>query len=627
MIEREYEYKMYDAPIVTSGLPVFIPQFAYKQNSYAVGCTPSFGSLAYYEDATIIHNVSIASLGSTHGSAVGYRYVKEIETGNGYILRRYATPGMYEDLHDSDAPLAVPQCQVMVSGFCDGLFRRPTITYRPSLFDQQCNYLNMPPYCVYVLGYCGVNITGLPSFKSYPYAPSLNYDWNRGYLLFEKYFNNNNQEVKKIDYDYSIYYAENNNPKYIKCLNVGLMKNFMLQEPLFAYSFYEVITNVSKMPIRKTETIYSSDTPGDITKALTTTSEFDYNEKLLLKEEKVLQSDGIWFKTDYIYPKDLISGSISTTNPEVAALSLMIEKNILNRPIEIMNYKNGYVLSSPLRLYHTQLINNWPAAEYIVVPFEDWEIETSAPLTLSTTPSSGTFVKSYISGSISFVKDNHYTRRISYDMFDNKGNLLEYHKENDSHVAFIWDYNNSAVTAAANNAYNSQIAYTSFECETDLLLNSGNWKIGPGIIVDDYGKTGSRRYNGLLQSWYNLPVGKYGLSFFMQRKLGENGNIYVGSEIITALYSNKWEFVERIIEITTPGKISIAATGAFIDELTLCPVASQIRTFTHKPLFGITTSTNENNQIQYFEYDIMGRLSLIRDQDKYILKKFVYHYK
>jgi YD repeat-containing protein len=54
--------------------------------------------------------------------------------------------------------------------------------------------------------------------------------------------------------------------------------------------------------------------------------------------------------------------------------------------------------------------------------------------------------------------------------------------------------------------------------------------------------------------------------------------------------------------------------------------AAFVTTYTYKPLVGISSQTDVNNRTIYYEYDSLGRLLIIRDQDKNILKKFCYNY-
>jgi YD repeat-containing protein len=50
-------------------------------------------------------------------------------------------------------------------------------------------------------------------------------------------------------------------------------------------------------------------------------------------------------------------------------------------------------------------------------------------------------------------------------------------------------------------------------------------------------------------------------------------------------------------------------------------------TYTYEPLVGMTSQCDARNTITYYEYDALGRLTLVRDQDGNIIKTFKYNYK
>ena len=50
-------------------------------------------------------------------------------------------------------------------------------------------------------------------------------------------------------------------------------------------------------------------------------------------------------------------------------------------------------------------------------------------------------------------------------------------------------------------------------------------------------------------------------------------------------------------------------------------------TYTYTPLVGITSECDADNRINYYQYDALGRLKLIKDQDGNVVKTMTYHYR
>ncbi|MEP1781860.1 RHS repeat domain-containing protein [Reichenbachiella sp.] len=65
-----------------------------------------------------------------------------------------------------------------------------------------------------------------------------------------------------------------------------------------------------------------------------------------------------------------------------------------------------------------------------------------------------------------------------------------------------------------------------------------------------------------------------------------------------------------------------------LDALRNAPALSEalITTYTYDPAIGLTSETGPDGQINYYEYDDLGRLKLIRDQDGHVRQAFDYHY-
>ena len=63
-----------------------------------------------------------------------------------------------------------------------------------------------------------------------------------------------------------------------------------------------------------------------------------------------------------------------------------------------------------------------------------------------------------------------------------------------------------------------------------------------------------------------------------------------------------------------------------VDDVRVYPVDAQMSTYTHHPFLGITSETDTKGNTLYYEYDELGRLKTIRDNDNKILKQIDYQY-
>ena len=54
---------------------------------------------------------------------------------------------------------------------------------------------------------------------------------------------------------------------------------------------------------------------------------------------------------------------------------------------------------------------------------------------------------------------------------------------------------------------------------------------------------------------------------------------------------------------------------------------AQVNLYTYKPLVGLTSATDINGRVTFYEYDNFNRLKKVKDHDENILKQYEYHYK
>lgn len=134
------------------------------------------------------------------------------------------------------------------------------------------------------------------------------------------------------------------------------------------------------------------------------------------------------------------------------------------------------------------------------------------------------------------------------------------------------------------------------------------------------------KYSGWIYS--NGPSAEI---FLFMKTATESGYFtYVSS--VVASQTNKWVYVEGYYDVpATITKLNIridnnGGGSVWFDDLRLHPVTAQMATFTYDPLVGMTSSTDINNKVTHYEYDGFGRLLLVRDENKDILKKICYNY-
>ncbi|MCE2733150.1 MAG: RHS repeat protein [Flammeovirgaceae bacterium] len=204
---------------------------------------------------------------------------------------------------------------------------------------------------------------------------------------------------------------------------------------------------------------------------------------------------------------------------------------------------------------------------------------------------------------------------MNFNNYDSLGNPLEIEDSDGINQSFIWGYNSTLIIAKASNALSTEIAFTSFENEN----NEGGWTFNNSI--SSISKTGNFSFNGSSISKV-LPNGNYILSFWAKRNL-VNGNIT--GAVNLNITSDDWAYYS--FSLSNVNSINISLSNVLIDELRVYPQGSQMSSFTHKPLVGVTSVSDENGIITYYEYDEQNRLQNVRDNRGNIVKNYIYHFK
>lgn len=344
----------------------------------------------------------------------------------------------------------------------------------------------------------------------------------------------------------------------------------------------------------------------------TTNYYYDNPAHAMVTRISIQNSKGENITTNLKYPLDYsISG---TTNNNMAQ--------------GIQNLQNNYVVNPVIEQYVQKSNTDGSNLRTVSSIFKSYKPTIPYPdIIYSSVNNQGmtNFTPSSVAASNSTI-DGSYQPRISFDNYDANGNLLQQHKINDANHSYIWDYNGSMPIAEAVNAANSDIAYTSFESN-----GSGNWTIGSTTRTTTAGITGSNSYS------LNSDISKSGLtgtityvvSYWTQNQnaspftiTGTLPNYPIKGKTVT-INGTTWTYYEH--KITGQSSISLTGTGP-IDELRLYPADAQMTSYAYAPMLGVTSQDDASGKISYYEYDSLGRLKDIKDQDGNIIKTFDYHY-
>jgi hypothetical protein len=389
---------------------------------------------------------------------------------------------------------------------------------------------------------------------------------------------------------------------------------------------------------------------------------YSYNDQNYIKSKVTITSDGDSVKTNYWYPQDYGTlSSFAHTSP-IQGIMGLVNSNIVNNPIEIMNYKSNQIVNANLNIYQSNSL-------------ERPRLQIKKKIGITTPVSDFTSSHVYINskGLIDLYYDSRYYNFANYDLYDTLENIIQVHNENDQYSSFIWGYNQTLPIAKVDNATTSltsigkSIGYLDFEEQSPIgattYPGSDYWSITGGSY-SDVNYTGKKSLY-LNQVEYGLarvfkPDQKdqnrsYTFSAMIRADVDNNGRLVLfvkdlsGKTIsysessVFSTNASKWKYYYVTVDLASLRKsksISDTTTltlscytwnisskgGYYIDNVRLCPNDAQLYTYTYDPLRGMTSQTDPNNVSIYYEYDKLSRLYRLKDRNGNILKQFEYNF-
>ncbi len=248
---------------------------------------------------------------------------------------------------------------------------------------------------------------------------------------------------------------------------------------------------------------------------------------------------------------------------------------------------------------------------------------------------------------------NNYEPRIEYRKYDNNGNVTEAGKSSASSTSYLWGYQGKYPVAQVTGAKVNEVYHNNFEEVRDFP----DWAVTLDGTHTHQGKYAGKIYNGgpvgseitaHSDTWLSIDLAgqpkrfRYScwvysdgpeadLLLFM-KKPGETG-YYTDVVAVTNSVVGKWVLMQGEYTVAaniTQLNLRIDNNGGggniWFDDLRIYPADAQMSTYTYDPLVGMTSATDAKGQASYYEYDEMGRLAVVRDQNKNIIKTICYNY-
>lgn len=424
------------------------------------------------------------------------------------------------------------------------------------------------------------------------------------------------------------------------------------QKPPIAPAIYFNFSEQIKLHSTITTT-YLKATSGEMV-ASTSELYYVYNREGLIKQTHTTLGPSKTLLKRYTYPSDYTNETGFMTSLKDMNMSPVIEElSMIKYPdgntvlkdgsLYVENRGGKYIVDGTIKTYKES--NGMPDAEY--------KLQLGTPQRVEDMKFSEIADRSWVEPNPyakgPFVPDNRYKRTIRYESYKNDNLLSQVRPENGMVVSYVYGYGANDLPvgvfypsangqnvrfsiAEVQNAEENEIAQTSFEGD---LNSGGNWVFNiQGIKKEPIkAKTGTAYFAGTI-SKNDLPscengnhCRKYILSFWTYGI----GDVLVNNTVVKSTNSIGWGYHEVQLTPTEAQHITlntvVGNTTVYLDELRLYPEGARMKSFTYQPLVGKTSETDERNKTIYYEYDQRRRLSVVRDHNRNIIKKMVYHTK
>jgi len=359
----------------------------------------------------------------------------------------------------------------------------------------------------------------------------------------------------------------------------------------------------------------------------------------LLKESIEVNSKGDTTKVSYRYVPDIL-GNVALITDQPANLRPfhnMLKNNIIGKPVEVTH---SYLSPAGEKLTKVFISTfkgvpsyaNSITPSFVVVPNREYQSEWTTPILKN---NYNPFSISTVEGIEYPYVDPQLKSRIVYEQYDSTASPATI-SESETKTSYIWSNASVYPVAAVKGASANDIAYTSFETS-----EKGNWEFYSNELNNTgdqpnlpYSQaiSGKRVYN--MQYAYNGGIRKTGLDLNKEYTLSfwyryAEPTIDINGIIQRQIIATKNDWSLMLVRFKGASVVRLPQTNydTYVDELSLHPSAAQMRTNTVAPLIGIISESDIDKRITYYEYDGLGRLKVIKNQDGKIIRQYEYQYR
>lgn len=436
-----------------------------------------------------------------------------------------------------------------------------------------------------------LNVNTLP----FPYIP--NNDFLKGLLLSEKNYTPSGLLSSEKIFDYQTSMEVVTFPEY-KGFKAAINHYPPNAVTDFNYSYVYPITGYALLTKTTSKKYFSAGPPIEDEVENT----YDVNN-LVVRTVKTKDSKNEILEKKFYYPFDYtIAGAISQLNTE----------GVKYFPIVTETWKGAGVNAKLINAH----ANTFQIGLSGLRQHKAYQYTSSTPVNQATW---GSFNQNTL-----LQNPSLYTDVVTFDTYDDKGNLT--HLESFGHKkSYKWGYNKHYIIIKAENANLEDVSYTSFEEGFgDDFIQVGN------NVIPNQQNSVMGRFSYIINS--NTSIVKNGLNAQKNYEVtlwARNGPPIITANALPVSVSasethNGWTLYKSKIQNATTVSIT-SSQNNIIDEIRLCPIGAVVQTFAFDPLYGNVISVcDAGHKIIYYEYDLLGRLKLVRNMDMNILNMSEY---